>query len=62
MEFRLGEYIKEKFNSIIYDYNPINVEKIIYQPELRVKFFCKKGECKYRLINRSICGKFIRNK
>ena len=62
VEFRLGEYINEKFNSIIYDYNQINVEKILYQPELRDIFFCKKGECKYRLINRSICGKFIRNK
>ena len=56
VEFRLGRYINEKFIDIIYDYNPINVEKIIYQPELRVKFF------KYELINRSICGKFIRNK
>ena len=64
VEFRLGEYKNEKFNGIIYDYNPINVEKIIYQPELRLKFFLKKGKYKYAytLINRSICGKFIRNK
>ena len=44
VEFRLGQYKNEKFNGIIYDYNPINVEKIIYQPELREKFFYKKGK------------------
>ena len=62
VEFRLGKYINETFREIVYDYNPINVEKIIYQPELREKFFCKIDECKYTLINRSICGKLIRNK
>ena len=62
VEFRLGQYKNEKFNGIIYDYNPINVEKIIYQPELREKFFYKKGKYKNTLINRSICGKFIKNK
>ena len=60
VEFRLGRYINEKFIDIIYDYNPINVEKIIYQPELRGKFFCKKGKCKFQLINRAIWAKFIK--
>ena len=60
VEFRAGEYKNEKFNGIVYDYNPINVEKIIYQPELRGKFFCKKGKCKFQLINRAIWAKFIK--
>jgi len=61
VEFRAGEYKNEIFKGMVYDYNPINVEKIIYQPELRVKFFCKKGKYKYTLISRAIWGKFIKN-
>ena len=60
VEFRAGEYKNEKFKGIVYyyDYNSINLEKIIYQPELRKIFFCKEGT----LINRAIWGKFIQNK
>ena len=60
VEFRAGEYKNEKFKGIVYyyEYNSINLEKIIYQPELRKIFFCKKGT----LINRAIWGKFIQNK
>ena len=60
VEFRAGEYKNEKFKGIVYyyDYNSINLEKIIYQPELRKIFFRKKGT----LINRAIWGKFIKNK
>ena len=60
VEFRAGEYKNEKFKGIVYyyEYNSINLEKIIYQPELRKIFFCKKGI----LINRAIWGKFIQNK
>ena len=62
VEFRAGEYKNGKFKGIVYDYNSINVEKIIYQPELRKIFFWKKGRYKYTLINRAIWGKFIQNK
>ena len=63
VEFRAGEYKNGQFKGIVYDYSSINVEKIIYQPELRIKFFCKKWKCnKYTLINRAIWGKFIQNK
>ena len=60
VEFRAGEYKNEKFKGIVYyyEYNSINLEKIIYQPELRKIFFCKEGT----LINRAIWGKFIQNK
>ena len=61
VEFRAGKYKNGIFEGIVYDYKHINLEKIIYQPELRVKFFCKKGKYKYTLISRSICGKFIKN-
>ena len=63
LEFRAGQYINEKFKEIVYnyDYELINVENIIYQPELRVKFFSKNGKNKYSLINRVIWGKFIKN-
>ena len=40
VEFRAGEYKNGKFKGIVYDYNSINVEKIIYQPELKKIFFC----------------------
>ena len=60
IEFRGATYTNETFKGMVYDYNPLNVENIIYQPELRVKFFSKKGKDKYALINRVIWGKFIK--
>ena len=60
VEFRGGEYKNEIFKGMVYDYNPINVKKIIYQPELRVKFFFKKGKYKNTLLSRVIWGKFIK--
>lgn len=44
IEFGAGRYVNEKFKGIVYNYENelINVKNIIYQPELRVKFFSKK--------------------
>ena len=58
IEFRGATYINETFKGMVYNDNLLNVENIIYQPELRVKFFSKKGKDKYALINRVIWGKF----
>ena len=62
IEFGAGRYVNEKFKGIVYNYENelINVKNIIYQPELRVKFFSKKGKYRYTLINRVIWGKFIK--
>ena len=57
IEFRAGQYTNGNFTGMVYDYNPLNVENILYQPELRKKFFLKKE--KY-LLNRVIWGKFIK--
>ena len=60
VEFRLGKYMKGIYKGMVYDYNPLNVTHILYQPELRTKFFAKKrGKI---IINRIICGKFIKRK
>jgi len=57
IEFRAGQYTNGQFTGLVYDYNPLNIENILYQPELRQKFFLKKE--KY-LLNRVIWGKFIK--
>ena len=60
VEFRLGKYMKGIYKGMVYDYNPLNVTHILYQPELRTKFFAKKrGKI---IINRIIIGKFIKRK
>ncbi len=60
VEFRGAFFLNGKFKGIVNDYNYINVENILYQPELRVKFFYKTGKYKLTLINRVIWGKFIK--
>ena len=60
VEFRGALFSNGKFKGIVYDYNYMYVENILYQPELRVKFFSKKGKYRYTLINRVIWGKFIK--
>ena len=60
VEFRGAFFLNGKFKGIVNDYNDINVENILYQPELRVKFFYKTGKYKLTLINRVIWGKFIK--
>ena len=60
VEFRAGQYRNGEFIGILYDYNPLNVTDILYQPELREKFFLKDERQTYNVINRVIWGKFIK--
>ena len=41
-KFRALRYIDGKSEANVYDYNPLNVKGILYQPELRTKYFGKK--------------------
>ena len=66
MEFRTRRYKKNKYRGIVYNYNHINVTHInathiLYQPELRGKFFLKNKINKFQILNRVIWGKFVKN-
>ena len=45
----------------VYDYGSSNISRIIYQPELRNKFFFRIGKDLYWVKNRVIWGKLIKN-
>ena len=50
------------FKGVINSYKILNLTGVIYQPELRTKFFVTKGPYSIRAVqNRNICGKIIKN-
>jgi len=51
----------ERLRKIHGTYSFTNITNIIYQPELRIKFYPPKKNNLYYLENRSICGKLIKN-
>ena len=60
VEFRAREYSGKYKQKILYDYTHLNVAHILYQPELREKFFQKINKNKYYLMNRVIWAKLIK--
>ena len=47
----------------LYDYESFNITNIIYQPELRTKFFyIKENDAMRGILCRNICVKLIRNR
>ena len=62
VEFKMLIYRHGKFRNWHNRY-PIKTNDIVYQPELRTKFFFLSENHRYRAIqNRNICGKIIKNK
>lgn len=59
VEFHAGFFVDGKIKEVIYNYSTINISNIIYQPELRTKFFFKRYK-KYFLQNRVIWSKLIK--
>ena len=60
VEFQILYYVNNKF---IIKTNDFNINNIIYQPELRTKFFVIKNNKSFRpIISRTITGKIIKNK
>ena len=60
VEFLLLYYVNNKFITVT---NNFNINNIIYQPELRTKFFIIKNDKSFRpIISRTITGKIIKNK
>ena len=63
LEFPAGLYGGGKMWMKVYDYNKnikINVDNIIYQPELKTKFVVTNDNINYVISNRLIWGKFIK--
>ena len=60
VEFRAREYSGKYKQKFLYDYTHLNVAHILYQPELREKFFQKINKNKYYLMNRVIWAKLIK--
>ena len=60
VEFQAGVYEEGKLTKILKNYPSINLENIIYQPELRTKFICINETFPDDFINRAIWGKLIR--
>ena len=58
VEFHVARFINERFKDI-YNYSSINISHIIYQPEIRTKFFYKMNNY-YYLQNRIICSKLVK--
>ena len=58
VEFHVARFMNERFKDV-YDYSSINISHIIYQPEIRTKFFFKMNK-NYYLQNRIICSKLIK--
>ena len=62
VEFKISYYINGEFKTIVNNYDNINITGIVYQPELRSKFFIISEDDSIRAIqNRCICAKLIRN-
>jgi teichuronic acid biosynthesis glycosyltransferase TuaG len=62
VEFKLSYYRGGKFRTVVNTYDILNISGIIYQPELRTKFFITKGPYSLRGIqNRNVCSKIIKN-
>ena len=64
VEFKIAKYNKEKFLGTLTNYDLIkNVEnKIILQPELRIRFIIRNESASVRgTLNRNICAKLIKN-
>ena len=60
VEFKIIKYRNDKYIGYHNKY-PIITDNIIYQPELRTKFFYISDNYRYRAIqNRNICGKIIK--
>ena len=63
VEYKASYYRKGEFKGNVNNYKYINITDIVYQPELRTKFFYTKDNVSIRGIqNRSIWGKLIKNK
>ena len=62
VEFRAAMFKRGKLFRILNNYRSINFEYIIYQPELRSKFFCLDEGCSEGMLNRVIWGKLIKAK
>ena len=58
IEFHVAIFMNEKFKDI-YNYSNINISHIIYQPEIRTKFFFKMNKY-YYIQNRIIYSKLIK--
>ena len=61
VEFQKFIYSSGKFSIRVTKFPHINLQNIIFQPELRNKFICMNSKHHYYLRNRQICGKFIKN-
>ena len=62
VEFKASYYRNKKFKEIVNSYSLINISGIIYQPELRTKFFIICDNDSVRAIqSRSIWAKLIKN-
>ena len=59
VEFPAGIFINGKFKELVNNYNNINISYIIYQPELKTKFYYKRDN-RYYIQNRVIWSKIIR--
>ena len=63
VEFKASYYRNGEFKGNVNNYEYINISNIVYQPELRTKFFYTKENDSIRGIqSRNIWGKFIKNK
>ena len=61
VEFKMIIYKNGTFRNWHNRY-PIKTNDIVYQPELRTKFFLLNKDYRYRAIqNRNVCGKIIKN-
>ena len=64
VEFKASYYRNRKFKEVVNSYSLINLTDIVYQPELRTKFFIitDNNDGIRAVQNRNIWGKLIRNK
>ena len=58
VEFHIARFVNQRFKDI-YNYSMINISHIIYQPEIRTKFFFKMNKY-YYIQNRIVCSKLIK--
>ena len=62
VEFKASYYKNGEFKTVVNNYDIINITGIVYQPELRTKFFVINDNDSIRAIqNRNIWAKLIRN-
>ena len=63
VEFRCSVFQNGIYRGNLYDYESFNITNIIYQPELRTKFFyIKENDAMRGILCRNICVKLIRNR